>query len=624
MTMPARPIVLGVVGLAFAACAASSAAQPATGGSVTGAGGSTGTAGSAGAAPACQVNVLPISPASFDGLLAGPSSVMRVRGEVTGAVPPLFDWSWTVSLADGSPVSVSSVGSDPSLVEFTMGSIGTYSIAVALTGTSCGGLRTITAAKPGGRIATFKLRVTPPTSEQLPAQTLERQVIGGTPTGGNVLALDPGIVVSIAVVRAQGGDALPSYVRITDAVSGAVLETHTSSDGPSTLRVAQGMYRTLIVPDGDVAPLTLPARSAADLSAGATPLDDGTMIAGAVTDDSGAPVLGATVVLRAGELVSTTGTTDATGAFHVRARPGTFGVAVASTLAAGRLEATLAAQGGLGGLVVADATPPPALAIKLQPGPLVTGTVALSAKDAQSLTADTRITLAAMAPLADVATLAVGAGAPSVLTGDVRFSLHAAADGTLTTGGVPRGVYSLTVFPANADTSDAVTTAMLDLSAGNGAKAVSLAQKVMLKGKLLPTDVAAGVRLVALDDGGLPIVSEGDAGPDGLFQMAVSPMRSYALRALPRPFQALARASFPVVPVQDVDYTVPDRSMPAALLYAGRVVDPGLQGVGAALVQAFCATATAGCTDTTTPIAETVTLSDGTFQLMLPDPDGTP
>jgi hypothetical protein len=427
--------------------------------------------------------------------------------------------------------------------------------------------------------------------------------------------------VSFAVVRADSGEALPSYVRVTDVASGVVLETHTSKDGPSLLRVAQGMYRTLVVPDGDVAPMTFPPRTPAEMGTGALRLDDGPMIAGSVSDANGGPVIGATVVLRAGDLASTTGTTDASGAFHVRARAGTFGLTVVSPLAAGGLEATLAAAGGL---VVGQSTSPAPLAIKVQTGPLVTGTVALSAKDAQSLTADTRITLAAMAPLADVATLAVGAGAPSVLTGDVRFSLHAAADGTLTTGGVPRGVYSLTVFPANADTSDAVTTAMLDLSAGNGAKAVTLAQKVMLKGKLLPTDVAAGVRLVALDDGGLPIVSEGDAGPDGLFQMAVSPMRSYALRALPRPYQALARASFPVVPVQNVDYTVPDRSMPAALLYAGRVVDPGLQGVGAALVQAFCATATAGCTDTTTPIAETVTLSDGTFQLMLPDPDGTP
>jgi hypothetical protein len=617
-----RAIVLGAVSVAFTACAASSrsAAGP-TGaaGSATGAGGSTGTAGS-GAPPACQVNILPISPASFDGLMAGPSSVMRVRGEVTGAAPPLFGWKWTVSLADGSPVPSAIVGRDPSLVEFTMRSIGTYTIAVDLTGSSCGGLRTITAANPGGRVATFKMRVTPPSTERLPAQDLERQVIGGTPTGGNVLALDAGIVVSFAVVRADSGEALPSYVRVTDVASGVVLETHTSKDGPSLLRVAQGMYRTLVVPDGDVAPMTFPPRTPAEMGTGALRLDDGPMIAGSVSDANGGPVIGATVVLRAGDLASTTGTTDASGAFHVRARAGTFGLTVVSPLAAGGLEATLAAAGGL---VVGQSTSPAPLAIKIQTGPLVTGTVALSAKDAASLTADTRITLAAMPPLSNVATLTVGAGAPQELTGDVRFSLHPAADGTLTTGGVPRGLYLLTVFPAAPATSDAVTTATLDLTAGNpGPFPVALAQKVMLKGKLLPIDVAAGVHLVALDEAGLPVVSEGDAGPGGLFQMAVSPRRRYALRALPRPEQALARATFPIVMVADTDQVVPDRNMPAALLYAGRVVDPSLQGVGTALVQAFCATA--GCTDTTTPVAETVTRSDGTFQLMLPDPDGTP
>ena len=64
--------------------------------------------------------------------------------------------------------------------------------------------------------------------------------------------------------------------------------------------------------------------------------------------------------------------------------------------------------------------------------------------------------------------------------------------------------------------------------------------------------------------------------------------------------------------------------MPAALLYAGRVVDPNLQGVGTALVQAYCWASAPGCVDAKTPVAETVTRSDGTFQLMLPDPDGTP
>ena len=236
-----------------------------------------------------------------------------------------------------------------------------------------------------------------------------------------------------------------------------------------------------------------------------------------------------------------------------------------------------------------------------------------------------RVTLGALAPLADIGTLTVGAGTPRKLQGDVRFALHPALDGTLTTGGVPRGVYKMTVFPASATAKDAVTTTTLDLSAGSlGPLAVALAPKVMLKGKLLPAAEAWGVRLVALDDGGLPVEAEADAGRDGAFAIAVSPLRRYFLRARPRPDQALARVSFPVVTVASADVVVQDRAMPAALLYAGRVVDPSLQGVGTALVQAYCLATTPGCTDATVPVAETVTRSDGTFQLMLPDPDGTP
>jgi Carboxypeptidase regulatory-like domain len=621
----ARGVVASLVGmacLALGACGAGSTGARAMGGTAgsqgTGAAGS-GAAGT-GVLPTCQVAIIPISPTSFESLVAGPTSVMRVNGQITGPVSPLFVWKWTVSLVDGSPVPVSIVGRDPSLVEFPMLSVGTYTIAVELMDSACVGAKTITAAKPGGHIATFRLRVTPPSTQALPAQDLERQIIGGTPSGGNVLALDPGIVVGFDVVRAGTGAALPSYVRLTNVVSGAVLEVRTPAAGPSALRVAQGMYRTVVVPDGDVAPVTFASRSPAAIGAGPLPLDDGALVGGTVSDASGNPLSGATVVLRAGELVSTTGTTDATGAFHVRARAGTFGLTVVSTLAAGALESRLAAEGGL---VIDEATPTPPLAIKLQPGALVTGTVALSANEPASLDTATRATLVAMA-IADVGTVTIGGGAPRMLTGDVRFSLHPAADGTLSTGGVPRGVYRLTVFPSSATTSDGVTAAMLDLSLGNvGPLAVSLAQKVMLSGTLLPAAEAAGVRLVALDEGGLPIVSEANAGLGGAFQLAVSRNRSYALRALPRADQALARASFPVVTVTDAARGGLDLSMPAALLYSGRVVDPSLQGVGTALVQAFCETPAVGC-DPTTPVAETVTRSDGTFQLMLPDPDGTP
>jgi hypothetical protein len=566
----------------------------------------------------CQVNVLPIVPTSFVGLMPGPMATVRVRGQVTGPVPGSYDWKWSVSLADGTPVPVSVVGGDPSLVEFPVATVGTYTIAVQLTGTMCSGLQTITAGQPNAKVETFRFHVTPPSTALAPAQDLERQVAGGTPSAGNMLTLDPGIIVGVDVTRFSDGTALPSYVRLTETTSGAVLETRTSAAGPNTLRVAQGSYATLVVPDGDVAPIALAPRSAAQIGTAGLAIDDGAMVAGTVVDAGGLPIKGATVVLRAGDRVSTTGSTDATGAFHVRTRPGTFGVTVVAPLAAGGLEARLTDPG----LVVDATAPTPPLTIKLQTGGLVTGTVALSATDPTSITTATRVSLS-VSPgmsLANVGTMSIGTGAPRALTGDVHFSLHPAADGTLSTGGVPAGQYDLTVFPANAATTDGVTDAMLDLSKGSvGPMTVKLVPKVSLTGTLLPKAEAWGTKLVAFDVGGLPIVSQGDAGPDGSFTLAVSPLRQYQLRALPQPDQVLARASFRVVTLAGQTY-----NMPPALLFAGRVVDPNLQGVSTALVQAYCFATAPGCTEPTVPVAETVTRSDGSFQLMLPDPGVTP
>ena len=131
--------------------------------------------------------------------------------------------------------------------------------------------------------------------------------------------------------------------------------------------------------------------------------------------------------LRGGDQVSTTGKTDATGAFRLRARAGTFGLTVVTPLAAGGLESRL---DPVGGLVVDDATASTTpLAIGMQTGALVTGTVALLAPEiGEPHDGTTRATLTTTVPLASIpATLAVGTGAPRALaTGKtVRLSLGA-------------------------------------------------------------------------------------------------------------------------------------------------------------------------------------------------------
>jgi hypothetical protein len=503
--------------------------------------------------------------------------------------------------------------------------VGTYTIAVDLMGgLPCHGLRTITVARQNARLGSFRLRVTPPSTELVPAQDLVRQVIGGTPSGGNVLALEPGTVLNLDVRSAALNAPLRAYVRLTNAITGAVLEVRAGPGAANALRVGPGTYGMVVIPDGDVAPVIFPPRTPAEIAASPLMLDDGTMVTGTVTDAASKPVPGATVVLRAGDLVSSTGTTDATGTFRLHARAGTFGLTVVSSLAGGgALESKLDVGSG----ILVDAASSPPIGIKLLAAPQATATVKLRPTDAASVTADTRVTLTAPVkePLMGIATIAVGAAAPRAMTSNARLTLHPQADGTLSTGSLPRGRYVMTVFPSSADTRDGVTTADVDLSAGDlTSMALQLAEKVVLKGRLGPMGVTSGVRVIALDEGGLPVVAEGDTDEGGLFQIPVSPNRRYALRALPRPDQLLARASFPAVTVMTAPFDVQDRNMPTALLYAGRVVDPSLQGVGTALVQAFCEVAGPGCDDPTVPVAETVTRTDGTFQLMLPDPDGAP
>src|SRR6185369_5572309 len=87
----------------------------------------------------------------------------------------------------------------------------------------CSSERTVVAAAPGGRLASFRIHVTPPAGSELPAQDLERQVIGGTPSGGNALALSAGFRLPLDV-RGAAGVPLAAYVRLTDVASRAMIE----------------------------------------------------------------------------------------------------------------------------------------------------------------------------------------------------------------------------------------------------------------------------------------------------------------------------------------------------------------------------------------------------------------
>ncbi|HEY8925693.1 MAG TPA: hypothetical protein VIU64_15000, partial [Polyangia bacterium] len=57
---------------------------------------------------------------------------------------------------------------------------------------------------------------------------------------------------------------------------------------------------------------------------------------------------------------------------------------------------------------------------------------------------------------------------------------------------------------------------------------------------------------------------------------------------------------------------------------SGTVKDAEGAPVGQAFIQIFCVSSVSSCVDPTLSLVEVTTRSDGTFDLLLPDPDATP
>ena len=616
----ARALLAGVLGLGFLAigCGGSSAS------SSFDAGPRDAKADAADVAAACRVALLPQSPASFDGLVADPAAKLRVRGQVTGLPAASYTWSWSVVLADGSPVDFAQpIATDPGLIEFSLAAAGSYTVAASLVGspTFCGGEQTVLVKAAAAKLASFRFHVTPPSGSD-PVQEQEIQIVGGTPTGGNKIALSAGTLVPLQL-RDAGGKSLAGYLSVKDAASRVVAEVRVGSDGaPAPLRLPAGTYDVLVVPDGDgFAPTLLAGRSPAQLAA-LMPLtvDGGITVQGQVTDASG-PVSGARVVLRAGVLPSTAGMTGPTGGFVVRAAAGTYGMTVTRANQANN-RSTEVIVPALPGIAVNAAAATMSLNVQMAAVDSTALALTVTGSDGGVVAAGTRMVVISTPPLAGQATLTVGTQQQAASI-RVRAELSPKIDGTLSIPDLPRAHYSATLLPASATGSDAITTvADLDLTVDQAvAPTISLRRKVRLTGKLLPDPLAGDTPVTAIDlRGDFPIAIPGAADSAGAWLLMVNPDRQYTLRAQPKPGGMLARSIFGPVAVQGADLAVADQRLPPALLYSGTLVDHALQGLGGATIQVYCLTGLAGCADPDTPIAEAITRSDGHFDLFLPDP----
>jgi hypothetical protein len=603
---------------AAAGCAARSGSPGMSGSggaTATGSGGSTGTGG---ASVGCSVAINPVAPTTLTGLSVGTS--LRVRAQPMGVVAANAAWVWTATFADGSNVPVSfPKADDQGLAEVVLKRTGSYSIAASFSGQTfpCSGSADFVVEQPGAKTASFVFQLTPP-PHSFPAQQLQpMQVLGATPTGNHLLILDGGTHVAVTPKRMSDQAPLPAYVRVMETSSGLIQEGHAQADGsPVNLLLPAGRYDVLIVPDGDVPPILITNQRPTDMVGRDVILDDGVAVTGQLTDAGGAPVVGAKLSLRSGTLPSTIGTSNSTGAFSLRARPGTYGVTISPGPAIPAAEFSIAATPGI---PISNG----ATTMSLRMVPLPTARIGLTVNGAG---ANARILVEAREPVAGAGMVEIAAGGTTIMraaTMRIRADLPIAANGTVTTGPLPRAHYRATVFAAGAMPMATVTTMDdIDATLGDVNGTMTMAPRVAISG--MSTGLAS---VLAIDDAApVALIPEAvaaflaKADPTGVFSLNVNPSRLYRLIVDPPPGGQFARAMPGAVMVSATPIAVPPQALPWALLYAGRVLGPHLEPVGGTLVAAFCASPNPNCVDQTRPIAEAVTTTDGAFRLALPDP----
>jgi hypothetical protein len=109
------------------------------------------------------------------------------------------------------------------------------------------------------------------------------------------------------------------------------------------------------------------------------------------------------------------------------------------------------------------------------------------------------------------------------------------------------------------------------------------------------------------------------AAGDGTFALLVAPNRTYELIVQPASGRVFGRAVIAGVQVGPSGATVPPIMLPGGLPFSGLVQGNGV-GIGGAFVQAFCVSSAATCADPSVSLAEAITLGDGTYSLILPNP----
>jgi hypothetical protein len=575
---------------------------------------------------ACTVSLRPLSAPSLAGLVAGPMATAVVRAEIRGVTGPLV-WSWQVTYLDANePLTVTADPADPAVVEFPVARPGQYLLtaATAVGGAPCAsGPVYAAAASPLQLRNVFLVRAIPPTAARVPVQHQVLEVAGGAPVVDE-MRLGPGTMVTIEPRDQSGASAIPAYVRVSDRDSPLVFEGYADAAPFGALLPGGVRYDVLIVPVGEDRSV-VGARYAPVWVANQTPdqikllplrLTPGVAVRGRVATTGGA-LSDARIVLRGATTPSTVGRTGPDGAFEVLARADSFAFVASPPPGSGLPEVV---AGPVPELAISEGAPAPEVTLVWNAQTYANGAVTVLGLDGRPV-AQARVRVEATLP--DAATVTVtraGASATLSAPGSMRVEAVTGADGVARLGRLPAGTYQALVAPDPA--SPAAITSAPVVFGGGGATTVRLAAKIRLAGALLGEGDRSGVRITATDVGTdlevPPLVTTSAA--DGSFALPLSARRRYLLLADPPGGSRFARTFVGAGPIEPSDFVLRQR-LPLRLPFHGRVVgDAQRTGFADTLVKVFCFPGAPDCPDPTIPLAETITGSDGTFDMALPDP----
>ena len=556
------------------------------------------------APPSCSafVSFEPMSP------VASPATVVRANATVTGAAG-VVDYTWTVTFGVAA-VATSPAQADGSAITFPAPQPGVYDVRLEVGGVL--GCPTVHAPlnvlAPGANQALYRLRVTPPASTSVPPFENIVPISGGASFTFNTVSLDPGLIAA-ANVR-SGGTGVAAYLRLMPvAARDAATELFTDSAGGFNTRLLGQAHDVLAIPAvPGYAPRLVeswpPGSSVIDVGPGVT-------VTGVVRGPGGAPLAGAKVQLRIGEVPSTLATTAAvTGAFSLQVEPDP-GAVIA-------VDVTPPAGSGLPRLFAQSTT----MFDLAQPFQIdYAGTLAL--RDLAGATVRRQgapvagAKVVVVGTLAAVGTVAAG-GAPASASGVVRVAVTASGAGVLPPALAPARALSAVIEAAPGD--HAVTASDLSSQAPasiDAPPAVAIATQLRRPdGTPIAEAVLDAVPAGALALAGVTSAVRARSGTGGGLATSLAAGGRYDLRVHDPVHGRGAPVAAAGVTAQMIaaSYT-----LGRALIGDGKVVMQGSPTpVGGASVQLLCT----GCTglERNRPVAEATTRPDGGFTLVVPDP----